>query len=315
MKESRREFAVNSPEQSTGPGQPQPRPYSFTFYLLLPYHPQSSTGGEGAASAISTASWAAPFPSTPLSPPTLPVIFMAPPTQSQQRRSQFLSCCVRALPITTIQAIQKELKIIDRGYHKRVLVHLAKYHELADAPRSGRPNKYTPDQLAQAVDWLHSLDRPCHSGRELVECLVEEGILPEGTPSGGFMPAFKAYVAEQGQQLKYGQRSMAFPLNHKQIKERLEWALKVQNVLTSASLQKWVFEDEISIDQGGHPKGEWCLDMHLNSLGRKWLLEHSRRSMPSQGSSHKQLQHACVTAHQSQLANQMLFVPWLALCC
>ena len=65
MKESRREFAVNSPEQSTGPGQPQPRPYSFTFYLLLPYHPQSSTGGEGAASAISTASWAGAFPFYP----------------------------------------------------------------------------------------------------------------------------------------------------------------------------------------------------------------------------------------------------------
>jgi len=177
-------------------------------------------------------------------------------SKAQVRRAIFFVLLLQLSSTSTICSIKRHLGINDKAYHTRLEQLLTDYHSIADAPRAGRPAKYSDDQLSQAKMWLMSLELPCHCARDLVDCLVEEGILPEGTPPRGFMPAFKAYLAQQGLQLKYGQRTLTFPLSQAHITGRLKRCLEMQHIFTSATVKDWWFEDEITIDQGGVPKGE-----------------------------------------------------------
>lgn len=176
-------------------------------------------------------------------------------SSSQQRRAQFLLTVLATTPTATLKRALRQHGIKDKAFVKRLNQVLTDHSSIADAPRQGRPKRHPDATLQQCLAWLESLDHPCHSAQELLECLVQRGILPPGTASRGFMTAFRGYLASRGLQLKYGQRALTFPLSQRHIKERLQWCKENQKTFTKQALGGYVFADEISIEQGGVPKG------------------------------------------------------------
>ncbi len=174
-------------------------------------------------------------------------------TKSQLRRAQYL---LLALENCDDATIRQQLGITDRGYKARLRKLLEEYASIVDAPRSGRPIKYTDELHESARQVLLDLEDTVVTGREFVWTLEDRGILKPKTRQKSYMRAFKRYLATKGMQLSYGRRRLLFALSNSHIKARLKWCRAMRSVFTKESVKQYWFGDEISISTGMAPKGK-----------------------------------------------------------
>lgn len=190
-----------------------------------------------------------------LSPPPCPL--PSPPmgkiTASQRKRADFLTLL---LEVKTVLEAKKQLKISSTTFVRKLATKLKATANLADAPRAGRPHKYTPAMMEQAKDYVLELEDAVYSSKDLVQALVDEGILPTDSTWAGFWPVFIPYMASQGVPLVWGLQRLTFALASKHAKARLKWCESNQGIITDSTVGHYWFGDEISIEWGMHPKGE-----------------------------------------------------------
>ena len=173
-------------------------------------------------------------------------------TQSQKRRADYI---VKRLEGQTEKQAKKALGIKGKKFSQRLQTGLKRSASLKDAPRPGRPIKYTLNILGQALDWFNHHQWELLSKEELVSKLQKEGILPNDAKVEGFYPAFKDYLVTLGFKLKYATRSLTFALTNAHEAGRLKWCIKHQSIITDATVGSYWFSDEVIIEEGGHPKG------------------------------------------------------------
>ena len=68
-------------------------------------------------------------------------------------------------------SVLKRMGINNNRFYPRLRENLATHASLADAPRSGRPPKYTEEMLAKAMDCLLEMMDPIWSSQEIVDLL------------------------------------------------------------------------------------------------------------------------------------------------
>ena len=173
---------------------------------------------------------------------------------AKRRREQYV---IRILEECDDTAVKEELGIKDKGYKARVLAELRASGTLDNLSGQGRRPKYTDEQFTAAKELLRGVVF-FFSGGELVAALVEEGQLEAGTSSRGFMQALQRWSKMQKLHLAYGQRRLTFAMTAEHAKGRLAWCHSCKGILTEQKLQEFWIEDEITINYGGHPKGECC---------------------------------------------------------
>lgn len=184
---------------------------------------------------------------------TMPPQEMPKKTKSQTRRSQYL---LLALKDCDDAAIRQELGIADRGFKARLVKLLQQHASILDAPRSGRPIKYTEELHESARQVLLDLEDTVVTGREFVWTLEDRGILKPKTNPKSYMRAFKRHLATKGMQLSYGRRRLLFALSNTHIKSRLKWCREKSSIFTKETVKQYWFGDEISISTGMAPKGK-----------------------------------------------------------
>lgn len=177
-------------------------------------------------------------------------------THSQVRRRDFLLGLLEGQPGVDAK---KALGITGRKFETRLKASLQRDCSLADAPRSGRPPIYTPDILDDAQDWFFRNDWRLLKKSDLVTELQELDILSDDATVRGFYAAFEAHLSCQGYNLKWGARSLSFALSHEHEIQRYEWCQLHQCTFASENLWDYWFEDEIIVEEGGHPKGMWAV--------------------------------------------------------
>lgn len=171
---------------------------------------------------------------------------------AKRRREQYVT---RILEECDDTAVKEELGIKDKGYKARVLAELRASGTLDNLRGQGRRPKYTDEQFTAAQELLKGR-MFFFSGGELVAALVEEGQLEAGIRSRGFMQALQRWSKTQKLHLAYGQRRLTFAMTAEHAKGRLAWCHSCKSTLTKRKLQEFWIEDEITINYGGHPKGE-----------------------------------------------------------
>jgi hypothetical protein len=152
--------------------------------------------------------------------------------------------------------VLKRMGINNTRFYTRLRENLATHASLADAPRSGRPPKYTDELLAKAMDCLLEMMDPIWSSQEIVDTMVDAGILEAGTSVRSFMAVFQEYLLERGIRLLYGRQRLVFALSRHHANGRLAWCQEAQFTFTDTTVQHFWFVDEISLIHGGDPKGE-----------------------------------------------------------
>jgi len=71
------------------------------------------------------------------------------------------------------------------------------------------------------------------------------------------MPAFRDCMSWLGLRLSYGQRRLLFAMSDTNQAGRYKWYRQAQDNFNDATVGDCWFEDEIGIDWGGIPRGEW----------------------------------------------------------
>lgn len=170
-----------------------------------------------------------------------------------KRKALLLADLLASVPL---KSFLKKHGIKDKRYGKRLEQQLRTTYSLAPAPRSGRPPKYTEEQLDAATEALASPANPIHTTAALVQQLQSGGQLPEGTPKRGFMAAVKRHLAQQGLRLGFGSRSKQQALSAADAKARLAWCRSMQHEITHATVGTWRFVDEKLLTSGAKPRCE-----------------------------------------------------------
>lgn len=184
--------------------------------------------------------------------------------QAKRRRVQYVTGTVDQCDDT---AVKEELGITDKAYKARVLAELRATGTLDNLAGQGRKPKYTGSQFAAAKELLKG-DAYFFSGEELVAALVGEGQLEAGTKARGFMSALQRWAKTQKMLLAYGQQRLTFAMTAEHAKGRLAWCRSHKSVLTKQRLHEFWIEDEITINYGGHPKGECWIAVRITP---SWL--------------------------------------------
>lgn len=200
-------------------------------------------------------------------------------TESQRRRADFL---ITLLEQPEAKRVAKEFGIKDHKFLERMKDNLLNYASISDAPRKGRDPKYTDEILQDAMDFTLGLEDGACSSKDLVNGLIEEGILQIGTNVESFMEVFVPYLKHKDLELVYGEQRMTFAMNKGHARKRLQWCRKAQDALTLSTLSSFWFTDEILLVHGGDPKGE------CNKIGSTWqcacaCLQYLGRQPDSQG--------------------------------
>jgi hypothetical protein len=119
--------------------------------------------------------------------------------------------------------------------------------------------------------------------REFVAFLEEQQILQPPTDCSRFIEALKAYVKDQGCTLITRDTSTTFTIKEQTAEERVTVSNQLLQLMASTMpLENWIFEDETSIEESPHPKGEapvgrpgacvwlcvqlWCSKMHQHTV-------------------------------------------------
>lgn len=176
-------------------------------------------------------------------------------TPSQRKRADFLLLLLEG---KSVREAKKQLNITSTTYVNKLATKLRDTASLADGQRSGRPRKYTDELLEAAKDYVIEIEDAVYSSKDLVSAMIGEGVLPEATAWSGFWPVFIPYMASQGVPLVWGLQRLTFALSGTHARARLKWCHDYQDIITDATVGSYWFVDEISIELGGHPKGECC---------------------------------------------------------
>lgn len=138
----------------------------------------------------------------------------------------------------------------------RILDILCRNGHLGDTERSGRPPVYKVDMYEQAFMIVGSDATGKLTGKSLVKHLKQEGVLHQSADVRRFLQHFKAYVKEQGYTLLTNYRKTTFYLSPRDITHRLAWSNEQLQRLDLGYLENMVFEDEVTLEQCPHPKGQ-----------------------------------------------------------
>ncbi len=208
--------------------------------------------------AIAHKCWGVTWAGTFLSPSVqlaakCPLAAMSNITDCQARRAEFLIC---ALDLPSVQELAVELGITDRRFLDRLAQDLRLHASIAEAPRSGRPVKYTDFVLQQAQSYMLDGVEAYWSKEDIVLGMIAIGILEEGTSVESFWERFTAYMRQQGTPVVYGCQRLTFALSLDHIKKRLRWCYAHSTQLTEEKIKSWWIVDEIVVEEGGHPKGK-----------------------------------------------------------
>lgn len=172
---------------------------------------------------------------------------------SQRRRADFL---LAVLKLPGVPGVAKKCGIKDHSFIRRLEHNLSEHASLADAPREGRPPKYTTELLGEAWGYMKELDG-AWSSSDFVSYLIDMGTLQEGNSVAGFWEAFQAYVHRQGWRLVYGTQRLTFALSTAHAKGRLQWCHDHEREMTSHMVRQYWFVDEILLEYPPAPKCEW----------------------------------------------------------
>lgn len=174
-------------------------------------------------------------------------------SSAQHKRAKFLILVLRG---SSPKSAMKKLNIKKKTYVSDLVRLLEETDSLADAPRSGRPEKYGEDMLCKAKDLLLDLEDAVFCCKDAVSAMINEEILPDDTKWASFWPKLVKYLATQGLYLVWGIQRLTFAMNHEHVESRFEWCKQNEKEFTDRTMKNYVFVDEISLEFGGHPKGE-----------------------------------------------------------
>ena len=172
----------------------------------------------------------------------------------QGRRAQLLLAVLRQ---PAAQEAANSLGITDHRFISRLEEDLRLHASIAEAPRSGRPAKYTDHVLEQACLYMMEGVEACWTKEDIVDGMVQADILPAGTSVRGFWERFSDYMRQRGTPVVYGCQLMTFALSLKHIQGRLSFCHRHKRTFTVLTMPTWWFVDELIVEQGGHPKCEW----------------------------------------------------------
>lgn len=134
-----------------------------------------------------------------------------------------------------------------------------------DAPRSGRPSKYTDGVMRKAVDTLIASDQQLLTGSELRKKLIDAEVLDPHADRGAFMKHLRAYSERVGLNLQVNSTRTDFYLSDSDNDQRLRFAKQLQAHSLQLPWDMCIFTDEVTLEESPHPKGmdAWMLLTHL----------------------------------------------------
>jgi hypothetical protein len=181
------------------------------------------------------------------------------------QRAQWVITFIETLDVA---AANKASGLGSRGRHQ-VLRCLKENRCLEDAPRSGRPVKYTKQVLDKAVDMLLEVPRRLLTLRKLLHQLVEDGTVSGPVDVKNFGRHLTAHVAATGHSMITNSRGSVFFLAKGDKQQRVRFCKATLRMLLGGKVpHDWVFLDEVTFEECPHPKGEWSTSWDAGCCSR-----------------------------------------------
>ena len=140
--------------------------------------------------------------------------------------------------------------------HTRMIQMLARQGNLSSGPKSGRPLSYKDNEMEAAYDLQCNQTEVLLMGVSLLKQLIEDVLLHTEASPQRFLEHLKAFIMRKGNKLITNSTRTTFFLAKGDIKLRLSFAGDMLKDLETRKLTSLVFEDEVLLEEGPHPKGE-----------------------------------------------------------
>lgn len=189
-------------------------------------------------------------------------------TRNERKRAVYLLVLMQ----TESRAKARHASGLDPSSEKRLLEKLSTHGDFRDAPRSGRPAKYTEAKMQQAADYLTAHDRDLFNGQRLMDRMQAEQIMHGPVTRGLFLQHLKDHLKQQGHPLQVNSTKTVFYLSDKDHKTRLTFA---QSLEANSSARPWdmaIFVDETTKERTPHPKSEATCSPASQVIARSHLM-------------------------------------------
>lgn len=173
-------------------------------------------------------------------------------TRAERKRAVYVLVLVQ----TESRAIARRKSGLDRSSEARLIRKLREFGDIRDAPRPGRPVKYTEEVMGQVVQYLIAHSHEQLNAKELMGRMLAEGILQPPMSRGPFMQHMRHHLKIKGLRLQVNCSRTDFYLSELDYKKRLTFA---RQLLASRSDLPWdmaIFTDETTHEEHPHPKGK-----------------------------------------------------------
>jgi transposase len=219
-------------------------------------------------------------------------------SQAAAKRDKFVTATFRGLG----QAAACNEAGISPRTARRVRARIDEGGQLGDAPRSGRPLKYTDTVLGQAVELLVQHKEGFMTAPMLLHELEQEGVLPPGSDVATFRERLKKHVENMGYQLITNSTQTTFFISNDDKKARVQYCREMLKELKKHPLPTLVWVDETQLASAQHAKGGLCTS-HVGASSADVFITQSAVCT-----------HACM--HEpTLLADQWLTQWWWVMTC
>lgn len=171
--------------------------------------------------------------------------------KSQLRRAKYIVTHLR----TGSDAQARHASGLKKNAKKSIIKMLEERGTIADAPRSGRPQRYSEALMRQAVKILVESKGKLLTGHKLLDIMIARHLTEANADVGHFMRQFRAYVTSIGHKLVVNSTRTIFLLTAEDVSLRVMFAQRMLSMLANQPPKMLIFVDETILEEAPHPKG------------------------------------------------------------
>ena len=138
----------------------------------------------------------------------------------------------------------------------RIITSLAEHGDIREGQRPGRPLTYTQEVMEAAYTALVEWEEGYPTGPDLMQKLVEKGILERTVDDGLLLQHLKRHVKSMGHILIVDSTKTVFFLTATDVVARVMFANMMITRLGGRAPDFIIFIDETTLEESPHPKGE-----------------------------------------------------------
>jgi hypothetical protein len=204
-----------------------------------------------------------PVPGRAACPPVVKKIETFEGSERERKRAVFVLVFLQ----TRSRSKAEQASGLSKKALGRIIDSLAQHGDIREGQRPGRPLTYTQEVMEAAYTALVEWEEGYPTGPDLMQKLVDKGILERTVDDDLLLQHLKRHVKSMGHILIVDSTKTVFFLTAPDIVGRVTFANMMISRLAGRTPDFIIFIDETTLEESPHPKGKICVTIFEGGTG------------------------------------------------